>query len=152
MLFVRVWDMTKCNNELENGKIGKWTHELISSGSYGQISCRILKTTSEGGSVLFMTDVTVFYMTMLRRVTNHFFYICWKKPLKECVDTFSVMQLWVLLTIQVTNALSWWRHQILRVTGHLWGEFTGHGWIPRTKASDAGLWCILWSAPEYKIE
>ena len=26
---------------------------------------------------------------------------------------------------------------IFRVTGRLCGEFTGHRWIPRTKASDA---------------
>ena len=37
---------------------------------------------------------------------------------------------------------------IFRVNGHLCGEFTGHRWIPRTKASDAELWCFLWSAPE----
>ena len=37
---------------------------------------------------------------------------------------------------------------IFRVTGHLCGEFTGLRWIPRTKASDAGLWCFLWSASE----
>ena len=37
---------------------------------------------------------------------------------------------------------------IFRVTGPLWGEFTGHRWIPLTKASDAELWCFLWSAPE----
>ena len=29
----------------------------------------------------------------------------------------------------------------------LCGEFTGHRWIPLTKASDAELWCFLWSAP-----
>ena len=28
------------------------------------------------------------------------------------------------------------------------GKFTDHRWIPRTKASDAKLWCFLWSAPE----
>ena len=28
----------------------------------------------------------------------------------------------------------------------LCGEFTGHRWIPLTKASDADLWCFLWSA------
>ena len=28
---------------------------------------------------------------------------------------------------------------IFRVTGPLYGEFTGHRWIPRTKASDAEL-------------
>ena len=31
---------------------------------------------------------------------------------------------------------------IVRVTGHLCGEFTGHRWIPRTKSSDAELWCF----------
>ena len=36
---------------------------------------------------------------------------------------------------------------IFRVTGHLCGEFAGHRWIHHTKASDAELWCILWSAP-----
>ena len=30
------------------------------------------------------------------------------------------------------------------VTGHLCGEFTGHRWILRPKASDAELWCFLW--------
>ena len=28
---------------------------------------------------------------------------------------------------------------IFHITGALGGEFTGHGWIPRTKASDAEL-------------
>ena len=37
---------------------------------------------------------------------------------------------------------------IFRVTGHLCGEFTGPRWILRTKASDAELWCFLWSTPE----
>ena len=32
---------------------------------------------------------------------------------------------------------------IFRVTGPLWGEFTGHRWIPLTKASDAELWCFF---------
>ena len=52
---------------------------------------------------------------------------------------------WVVITIY-----PWWRHQMdfFRVTGHLCGEFTGPRWIPRTKASDAELWCFLWSAPE----
>ena len=36
---------------------------------------------------------------------------------------------------------------IFRVTGPLCGEFTGYRGIPGTKASDAELWCFLWSAP-----
>ena len=47
------------------------------------------------------------------------------------------------------TALSWWSNgDIFRVTGHLCGEFTGSRWILHTKASDAELWCFLWSAPE----
>ena len=34
---------------------------------------------------------------------------------------------------------------IFGVTGHLCGEFTGHRWVPHTKACDAELWCFLWN-------
>ena len=37
---------------------------------------------------------------------------------------------------------------IFRVTGPWCGEITGQRWIPRTKDSDAELWCFLWSSPE----
>ena len=33
--------------------------------------------------------------------------------------------------------------KIFRVTGPLCEEFTGHRWIPLTKASDAELWCFF---------
>ena len=49
-----------------------------------------------------------------------------------------------------------WRHQMetffALLHGSLWGESTGHRWIPLIKASDAELWCFLWSAPEQTIE
>ena len=38
------------------------------------------------------------------------------------------------------------------VTDPLWGESTGHQWIPPAKASDADLWCFLWSEPEQTVE
>ena len=52
------------------------------------------------------------------------------------------------------NLLCWWvetlhnmmtssNGNIFRVTGHLCGEFTGPRWIPRTKASNAELWCFF---------
>ena len=41
---------------------------------------------------------------------------------------------------------------IIRVTGPLCWEFTGHPWIPHPNASDAELWCFLWSAPEQTVE
>ena len=41
---------------------------------------------------------------------------------------------------------------IFGVTGPLCREFTGYQWITLTKASDAELWCFLWSAPEQAVE
>ena len=42
---------------------------------------------------------------------------------------------------------------IFRVTGHLCGEFTCHRWwIPLTKASNAELWCFLWSVPKCTVD
>ena len=42
-----------------------------------------------------------------------------------------------------------WKH--FCVTVPLWGECTGHRWIPLTKASDAEVWCFLWPAPEQTL-
>ena len=39
-----------------------------------------------------------------------------------------------------------------RVTALCAGNFTGHRWIPLTKASDAELVCFLWSASEQTFE
>ena len=41
---------------------------------------------------------------------------------------------------------------ISRVTSPLCGESTNHRWIPLTKASEAELWCYLWSAPDQMVE
>ena len=41
---------------------------------------------------------------------------------------------------------------IFRATGPLCGEFTGHRWIPLTKASDAELWYFLSARPEQTVE
>ena len=41
---------------------------------------------------------------------------------------------------------------IFRVTSPLRGEFTVHRWIHLAKASDAELWCFLWSAPQQTVE
>ena len=41
---------------------------------------------------------------------------------------------------------------IFHATGLLWGESTGHRWIPLTKTSDAELWCFFLSVPERTVE
>ena len=37
---------------------------------------------------------------------------------------------------------------IFCASGPLCGEFSGHWWIPLTNASDAELWCFIWSTPK----
>ena len=41
---------------------------------------------------------------------------------------------------------------IFRVIDPLWGESTGHWWIPLTKAGDTVIWCFLWYAPEQTVK
>ena len=58
------------------------------------------------------------------------------------------MALNLLLFVETIIMMTSSNGNIYRVTGHLCGEFTGPRWIPHTKASDAELWCFLWSASE----
>ena len=44
-------------------------------------------------------------------------------------------EMWNMMTSSNGNIFS--------VAGHFNGEFTGHRWIPRTKASDAELWWVF---------
>ena len=64
--------------------------------------------------------------------------------------------LWVLFTrccklkrFKLQNMMMSSNGNIFRVTGPLCGEFTGFRWNPRTKASDAELWSLLGSAPNF---
>ena len=52
--------------------------------------------------------------------------------------------IWMTQHFMMTSS----NENIFCVTGHFCGEFTGLRWVPRTKASDAELWCFLWSASE----
>ena len=62
----------------------------------------------------------------------------------------------IIMTDGHLRAVKWFRQHmmtssngnIFRVTCPLCGEFTGHRWIPHTKASGAELWCFRWSTPE----
>ena len=61
------------------------------------------------------------------------------------VETFHADEYsgWTMMTSSKGN--------IFRVTGHLCREFASHQWIPRSKASDADLWCFLWSVPDKPV-
>ena len=62
----------------------------------------------------------------------------------DVVWRMDMQEKWWLSSCMMTSS-NW---NVFRVTGHLCREFTGPRWIPRTKASDAELWCFLWSASE----
>ena len=70
------------------------------------------------------------------------FHVSWTSPYRSVYTRYMYMTFYHMMTSSNGN--------IFRVTGHLCGEFTGHRWFPRTKASDAELWCFLWSTPGIK--
>ena len=94
--------------------------------------------------------------------TGHDQYINSWNEVEKCTYKYTVpyiranelrFTLYVWRRNQLAN--SWWRHQMeifSAFTGPLCGEFTGHRWIPLTKARDAELWCFLWSALEQTIK
>ena len=61
-------------------------------------------------------------------------------------------QPWVRQLEQIIGMMTSSNGNIFRVTWPLWGESISHRWIPLTKASDAELWCFLWSAHEQTVE
>ena len=74
----------------------------------------------------------------------------------HCMWVFLWVEIWVFFYFShcsviiiterhLTVYISWWRQQMEAISVLL---FTGHRWIPRTKASDAELWWFLWPAPE----
>ena len=64
----------------------------------------------------------------------------------DCSGTMDILHNMLIAMTTSSNG------NIFRVTVPLCGEFTGHRWIPLTKACDAELWCFLWSAPEQAVE
>ena len=84
----------------------------------------------------------------LNRLWNHIGqWICGSLATWVACDLVSRLGLATRFCYQLTMMTSS-NGNLFRVTGHLCGEFTGPRWIPHTKASDAELWCLLWSASE----
>ena len=67
---------------------------------------------------------------------------CWVSNVVLCLRVNALKQ-----SRNNTNMMTSSNGNIFHVTGSLCGEFTGHRWIPLTKASDKELWCFLWSEP-----
>ena len=65
----------------------------------------------------------------------------------ECIAT-AASGWGISSSVMMTSSIG----NIFHVTVLLCGEFTGHRWIPNTKARDAELWSFLWLAPEQTVE
>ena len=70
----------------------------------------------------------------------------WHIILKFCIDHSCMLSCKMLRPMMTSS-----NGNSFRVTGHLCGEFTGPRWIPRTKASDAGLWCFFDLRPDKRL-
>ena len=86
----------------------------------------------------------------ISKALNHWPFVwvnhCWHLSVVDSPQKGPV--LWTLFPCNDVTMMTSSNGNIFRVTGLLCGEFTGPRWIPRTKASDAELWCLLWSTPE----
>ena len=112
------------------------------------------------------TLLSLFFLYML--MYNREFWYCFGEGLLKPRLSISLLRIYLILqkfVIYASYHIHVWlvpppkqimmsssNGSIFRVTGPLCGEFTGHRWIPRTKASDTELWYFLWSAPEWTAE
>ena len=84
--------------------------------------------------------------------------LLWSRPSILFTSIISIM----LTCLEVLTQICSMSHKYIMITssngnifrfiGPFWRESTGQRWTPLTKASDAELWCFLWSAPEQTVE
>ena len=70
----------------------------------------------------------------------------WNNVCTIIIDCLCIHSMVIIVMMTSSNG------NIFHVTGPLCGEFASHRWIPPTKASDAELWCFLWSESEQTVE
>ena len=70
----------------------------------------------------------------------------------ENINIFTPACYFRFCTIFIVLIMTSSNGNVFRVTGPLWGESTGHRWIPLTTASDAERRCFLWSTSEETVE
>ena len=87
---------------------------------------------------------------------------CHYSTTKRCYESCSYIDLgltnqplvwmYICCLIKTVHGYTWWRHQMETFSALLaiCAGNTDHRWIPHTNASDAELWCFLWSVPWIK--
>ena len=108
-------------------------------------------------ALFFNSQSLILTCRSISKINMHKFYILTKLILMKLINSnilikeqfeishrFTSINLIQFCCFMLTSS----NGNIFRVTGPLCEEFTGHRWISLTKASDAELWCFLWSAAE----
>ena len=152
-----------------------WYHAKFAMGSRKKIGCKIKvagRCASRYSILSFgaITKICFIFINYIYLTLRSGFYLILINMIYTIEADFRPDTKWKILHLESHRfAVLFWRSDcypatgpkfcailmmtssngyIFRVTGHLCGEFTGPRWIPHTKASDAELWCFLWSALE----
>ena len=133
-------------------QLRQWGHYRYDSGSPLKRKCHhfheiaLLPPKMETYSAAKMTTFTCDY-GMFTTATGRIATVLVHHDMFATATVGPILtRLWHIMTF-VPLMMTSSNGNIFRVTCPLCGEFTGLRWIPRTKASDAELWCFLWSAP-----
>ena len=153
--YIGIWMGTKkypalnlyCAGESDR-EVGTWRYEYLTYGVPGPsifFPCRI-------NLMIVNSNIYAAYHNSCVNSQQPGFRLTHKSA--KIILTHSVCMTVSIKAASFGLATRWWRHQmdIFRVTGPLCGEFIGDRWIPLTKASDAGLWYFLGSAPGQTVE
>ena len=81
------------------------------------------------------TWINVMVSPLISDITDYYFIYIYKFACLHTKYSFRILQV----------------HEHGNVFCSLWGEYICHRWIPRTEASNAELWCFVWSAAEVTV-
>ena len=128
-----------------------WINPSNTGFTYIQDPVSVTTLPADGLALNGARRSAVKVMTIKLNISSRFRITCvdWMTSFKIADETWR--NHWALRMLMITyhrSMMTSSNGNIFRVTGHLCGEFTGPRWNPRTKASDAGLWCFLWSTAE----
>ena len=121
-----------------------------SHGSYDIASGTHLNISSIGISWQPLVDPRGVYFVLFARAVSLALWQSWvclsdsQATLNDMDKSASTKQQLNTIQIEELDMMTSSNGNIFRVTGPLWGESTGHRWIPLTKTSDAELWCLFW--------
>ena len=137
----------QCDVILPNTKVMSLSHD--------KVPCILITPIPLGSNECWLawkTYICPYCLADTKSQTRRYVHIFFRR--NSLIIVFEMKMFWMvcalkyIFVLQDLTMMTSSNGRIFRVTGHVCGEFTGPRWMPRTKASDAELWCFLWSASE----